>query len=152
VVAVSDGDDCMSVEDVEEIIDEALAEFREEHADRLEETMELAERATDVAEYQKERYEILREVVVARTAANANVFIGYGLKRDQYHDRARAIVQGFDGGRPPEGHGTNYVLSGVLNIIGERVGHETGIELLDAIIESAGFEIVHLPLPTITPP
>jgi predicted nucleic acid-binding protein len=82
---------------------------------------------------------------MAVTAVDANVFIGYGLKRDQYHDRARTIVQGFDEGDLPRGMVTNYVLSEVLNIIGERVGHESGVELLDAIIESAGFEIVHLP-------
>lgn len=82
---------------------------------------------------------------MAVAVVDANVFIGYGLKRDQYHDEARAIVRGIDHGDLPRGMVTNYVLAEVLNITGERTGHENGVALLDTLIESAGFEIVSLP-------
>lgn len=82
---------------------------------------------------------------MAVAVVDANVLIGYGLKRDQYQDQARAIIEGIDHGDLPRGMVTNYVLAEVLNVIGERTGHENGVALLDALLESAGFEIVHLP-------
>ena len=75
-------------------------------------------------------------------AVDSNVLIGYRLARDQYHDRATSIVRGIDTGDLPTGIVTDFCVAETLNIIGERAGHEAGVSLLDALIESRGFELV----------
>ncbi|RBI59530.1 VapC toxin family PIN domain ribonuclease [halophilic archaeon] len=42
----------------------------------------------------------------------------------------------------PTGRVTNYILAETLNLLGERIDHETTIETLDLLIEGACFKIV----------
>lgn len=73
---------------------------------------------------------------------DSNVVIGHRLGRDQFHERASAIVRGIDLGELPSAVLTNYCLGETLNIVGERVGHGAGVDTLDALVESRGVEIV----------
>lgn len=75
---------------------------------------------------------------------DANVLLGYRLKRDQYHERAREIVVGMDRGELPSGQVTNYALVEVLNPIQKRAGDERAAETLEFLRESRGFRVRHL--------
>ena len=76
------------------------------------------------------------------TVVDSNVVIGYRLGRDQFHDRASAIVRGLDVGDLPRAVLTDYCLGETLNIVGERAGHGAGVDTLDALVESRGVDIV----------
>jgi predicted nucleic acid-binding protein len=76
---------------------------------------------------------------------DSNILIGQRLARDQYHERATEIVRAIDHGDLPTAYVTNYVLGEVLNVLGRRAGHDAAVATLDTLVESAGFEIVHLP-------
>lgn len=74
---------------------------------------------------------------------DTNVIVAVQSERDQYHDTAQRIIAGMDSGDLPLGRITNYVLAESLNLIGERFSHRAATGMLDRLIESAGFEIVH---------
>ncbi|QLH81388.1 type II toxin-antitoxin system VapC family toxin [Halosimplex pelagicum] len=76
---------------------------------------------------------------------DTNVLFASASARDEYHDRGREIVRAVDHGDLPETIVTNYIVAEVLNLTGERLGPETGNEMLDRLIEGAHFEVVHAP-------
>lgn len=78
---------------------------------------------------------------MARVVVDANVLIAARLTRDQNHDRGRAIAQAADRGDVPTGIILREVLTEVSNYLQARAGHDTAVETLDALVESAGFEI-----------
>lgn len=80
---------------------------------------------------------------MAVTLVDSSVLIGFASARDQHHDDARAIVHGLDSGDLPTGYVTNYALTETLNFVHERMNHATATDLLDRLVESAGFELVH---------
>lgn len=75
---------------------------------------------------------------------DSNVVYGARMLRDQYHDQARSIVAGMDGGDLPRGQVTNYALLEILNPIQHRAGHGRAVETLEFLAESGGFRIRHL--------
>ena len=82
---------------------------------------------------------------MATALVDSSVLIAATSARDYYHDEAAAIVHAIDGGDLPTGHVTNDALTETLNFVHERMGHDVAIELLDRLVESAGFELVHTP-------
>lgn len=75
---------------------------------------------------------------------DANVLFAFRSARDQYNDRATAIVEGIDGGSLPRGLVTNYTIPEVLNPIAKRAGHEHAVDTLNFLDNSEGFEFQHL--------
>jgi len=82
---------------------------------------------------------------MAVALVDSTVLIGATSARDQYHDVASEIVHAFDNGDLPTGYVTNYALTETLNFVHERMNHATATGLLDRLVESAGFELVHAP-------
>lgn len=81
----------------------------------------------------------MREAVV-----DSNVLFAFRSARDQYHERATAIVDEMDSGDLPRGVVTNYTLPEVLNPILKRAGHEHAVDTLAFLTESRGFRIRQL--------
>lgn len=73
-------------------------------------------------------------------AVGTNVLVGSALKRDQYNKKATEILRRLDTNDTPVTHVNNYVVAETMNLVGERAGKETAIELYDTLVESAGFE------------
>lgn len=82
---------------------------------------------------------------MAVALVDSSVLIGAASARDQHHDDASSIVHALDSGDFPTGHVTNYALTETLNFVHERMGHADAADLLDRLVESAGFELVHAP-------
>ena len=82
---------------------------------------------------------------MAAAFLDTNVLFASASSRDEYHDRAREIVQDIDHGHLPEAIVTNYVVAETLNLAGEKLGADTANQILDRLIEGAHFEIVHAP-------
>jgi len=80
---------------------------------------------------------------VSRVVVDANVLIGFRLRRDQFFEPATSIVRGIDDGELPDAIVTDFILAEVLNIVGERAGAEHGVKTLDALLESSGFEVTN---------
>ena len=76
---------------------------------------------------------------------DTNVLFASASSRDEYHDRAREIVQDIDHGHLPKAIVTNYVVGETLNLAGEKLDADTANQILDRLIEGAHFEIVHAP-------
>lgn len=76
---------------------------------------------------------------------DTNVLFASASARDEYHDRGLEIVRGVDHGDLPETVVTNYVVAEVLNLTAEKLGSETGTEMLNRLIEGAHFDVVHAP-------
>lgn len=81
---------------------------------------------------------------MAEALVDANIIVGYALKRDQFHEQGREIVRAMDHGDLPLGQVTNYVLPEILHPVAKTAGHQTSLDLLDRITQSGGFRIVHL--------
>ena len=81
---------------------------------------------------------------------DTNVLFASASARDEYHDRARAIIRAIDHGELPEALVTNYVVAETLNLSGEKLGSDAANQLLDRLVEGAHFEIVHAPKPDFT--
>jgi len=73
-------------------------------------------------------------------AVDTNVLVGSALKRDQYNRKATEILRRLDTNDTPVTHVNNYVVAETMNLVGERAGKETAIEIYDSLVESAGFE------------
>lgn len=82
---------------------------------------------------------------MATALVDSSVLIAATSARDHHHDEAAAIVHAIDRGDLPMGHVTNYALTETLNFVHERMGHTVAIDLLDRLVESSGFELVHTP-------
>lgn len=80
---------------------------------------------------------------MAVALVDSSVLIGTTSARDQHHGDATAIVHAIDSGELPTGYVTNYALTETLNFVHERMSHDIATGLLDRLIESAGFELVH---------
>jgi len=76
---------------------------------------------------------------------DSNVLFASASSRDEYHDRAREIVQDIDHGHLPEAIVTNYAVAETLNLAGEKLGADVANQILDRFIEGAHFEIIHAP-------
>ena len=73
---------------------------------------------------------------------DSNVLIGIASAQDQYHQRSRSIVLGFDTNELPEVIVTNYVLAEALGYVHSRIGHRTAAGIIDCVKTGPGFEIV----------
>lgn len=80
-----------------------------------------------------------------RALVDANVLIAARLTRDDNHDSGLAISEGFDRGELPTACVLSDVLEEVVNYLTARATHEVGVQTLDALVESSGFEVVHTP-------
>lgn len=76
---------------------------------------------------------------------DTNVLFATSSARDEYHERARAIVRGIDHGDLPEVVVTDYVVAETLNLVGEKITPQTATDLLDRLIEGAHFDVRHTP-------
>jgi predicted nucleic acid-binding protein len=76
---------------------------------------------------------------------DTNVIFASASARDEYHDRAREIVQAIDHGDLPDAIVTNYVVAETLNLAREKLGSDTASAVLDRLVEGAHFEIHHAP-------
>ncbi|SNZ13459.1 hypothetical protein SAMN06269185_2195 [Natronoarchaeum philippinense] len=81
---------------------------------------------------------------MADAIVDSNVLFAFRSARDQYHDKAAAIVEAMDAGRLPRGIVTNYTLPEILNPISKRAGSDRAVETLTFLEESSGFRIRHL--------
>lgn len=75
---------------------------------------------------------------------DSNVVFGARMKRDQYHEQAKPIVEAMDGGDLPRGVVTNYGLPEILNPIQKKAGDAPAKATLQFLTESGGFRIRHL--------
>lgn len=75
---------------------------------------------------------------------DSNVLFGYRSARDQWHERATAIVEAMDRGMLPKGHVTTIELPEVLNPIQKQAGYERAVETLDFLTESGGFDVQYV--------
>lgn len=82
---------------------------------------------------------------MASVLLDTNVLFASASARDEYHDRGLEIVRGVDHGDLPETVVTNYVVAEVLNLTTEKLGPETGNEMLNRLIKGAHFDVVHAP-------
>jgi len=76
---------------------------------------------------------------------DTNVLFARVSSRDQYHDRARDIIDGIDQGDLPRVVVTNYVVAEVLNLTREKLGPDPATDLLDRLLEGVNFESFHSP-------
>jgi predicted nucleic acid-binding protein len=76
-------------------------------------------------------------------AVDSNVLIDYKDTSSDRHERAEALVAGFDTGDLPAGRVTNYVLLETLNWIHTRKRHDIAVDLRQRLAASAGFELIH---------
>jgi hypothetical protein len=79
-----------------------------------------------------------------RTVVDANVLIAARLERDEYHEQARKLTTGIDRLELPRGIVLSSVLEEVINLINVHASHARASETLDGLIESSGFEMVHI--------
>lgn len=82
---------------------------------------------------------------MARCVVDANVLIAARLARDQDHERGTDLAEAFDHGDLPTAYVLDDVLQEVLNYLTAKSGHRSAVETLDALVESSGFEIYHVP-------
>jgi predicted nucleic acid-binding protein len=75
---------------------------------------------------------------------DSNVVFGARMKRDQYHEQAKPLVEAMDEGDLPRGVVTNYGLPEILNPIQKKAGDAPAKETLQFLTESGGFRIRHL--------
>jgi predicted nucleic acid-binding protein len=75
---------------------------------------------------------------------DSNVVFGARMKRDQYHEQAKPLVESMDEGNLPRGVVTNYGLPEILNPIQKKAGDAPAKETLQFLTESGGFRIRHL--------
>jgi predicted nucleic acid-binding protein len=75
---------------------------------------------------------------------DSNVVFGARMKRDQYHEQAKPLVEAMDEGNLPQGIVTNYGLPEILNPIQKKAGDVPAKETLQFLTESGGFRIRHL--------
>lgn len=76
---------------------------------------------------------------------DTNVLFASVSARDEYHDRARAIIGGIDHSGLPDAIVTNYVVAETLNLIGEKLSPAVANGMLDRLIEGAHFELTQAP-------
>lgn len=74
---------------------------------------------------------------------DSNVVVGARLKRDQWHERGKAIVGAIDAGELPQGRVTGYCLPEILVPIQKRGGDAPALATLEFLTESRGFELEH---------
>jgi predicted nucleic acid-binding protein len=75
---------------------------------------------------------------------DSNVLFAFRSSRDQYHDRANAIVEAMDDGNLPRGQVTNYTLPEVLNPLSKAAGHDAAVATVEFLTGSRGFRLQHL--------
>lgn len=80
---------------------------------------------------------------MAVAVVDSNVLIDYKDTGGDRHERAEALVRGFDSDALPTAHVTNYVLLESLNWIHERKRHDIAVDLRRRLTDSAGFDLVH---------
>jgi predicted nucleic acid-binding protein len=78
---------------------------------------------------------------MADAIVDSNVVLAYRNGRDQYHDRAKPIVEAIDRGDLPRGVVTNYCVPEILNPITKLGGHDRAVETMDLLTESRGFRV-----------
>lgn len=82
---------------------------------------------------------------MAVAIVDTNVLFATSSARDEYHERARAIVRGIDHGDLPEADVTDYVVAETLNLVGKKIAPQMANEVIDRLIEGAHFEVLHTP-------
>jgi len=73
---------------------------------------------------------------------DTSVLFGRVKKDDAFHEAATELVGTIDGGGTEPVHVTDYVLGETMNLVQQRIGHDTAIDLLNTIQDSIGMEIV----------
>lgn len=75
---------------------------------------------------------------------DSNILIGFALIRDQHHEAADPIVRKMDAGDLPQGLVTNYAVAETMHSISKVAGHSKSVDLLNRLVSSGGFRLVHL--------